>query len=237
MADGNRAGRVYGGRSPAEREAARRQALVNAAIDTLAAGEKLTVRGLCTRTGLTSRYFYENFSSTDALAETAYDTCVAGIAETVAAAFATPHDLPDQIAHAMNALVESLEKDPRAGHILFSHRIADPLIACKRQESTEFFAQITAATAGTAVRSSVDVGHAAQFVVGGVTQLLSVWLNSDDRPDTAAGGLDGPAVARLAATMITALAAQLTEAPTSSSSSPQDPSPTTRTPPLRGDHG
>ena len=221
MADSSRAGRVYGGLSPAEREAARRQNLLDAAIDTLIAGEKLTVRGLCARTGLTSRYFYENFSSTDELAVTAYDTCVAGIAETVASAFATPHDLPVQIERAMTALVETLEKDPRAGHILFSYRIDNPLISRKRQESTAFFARITAATAGASVQSSVDVGHAAQFVVGGVTQLLSVWLNSDE---DASSALDGPAVAGLAATMINALAAQLSEAPTSSSSSSSSPS-------------
>lgn len=268
MADSNKSGRVYGGMSPSERESARRKNLLDAAIDTLIAGEKLTVRGLCARAGLTSRYFYENFRSTDELAETAYDTCVADIAETVAAAFATPQELSDQIDRAMTALVESLEKDPRAGHILFSYRIDNPLISRKRQESTAFFASITAATAGAAVDSAVDVGHAAHFVVGGVTQLLSVWLNSEPGPATdsgsdtgsgaaagtatdtgglrpAGGGaatgpgrpratfpgqppatipaapsdLDGPAVARLASTMIKALATQLASGLTPPSSS------------------
>ena len=51
-------------------------------------------------------------------------------------------------------------------------------------------------------------------MVGGVTQLLSVWLNegekrSDDDDNTGSAPLDGPAVARLATTLITALAAQL----------------------------
>ena len=200
-------GRVYGGQSSAARGARRRQALLNAAIDTLIAGDKLTVRGVCTRTELTSRYFYENFRSTDELAEVAYDTCVAQIATAVASAFSTPQVMSEQISHAMNALVRQLETDPRAGHILFSHRIANRLVARKRQESTTFFALITAETIRGSVRSAVDVEQAAHFVVGGVTQLLSVWLN--ERYGGTPGTRDGDEVAAVATTMITALAAQL----------------------------
>ena len=211
MADEDRPGRVYGGKSSAAREAQRRQSLLDAAIDMLIAGDKLTVRGVCTRTGLTSRYFYENFRSTDALAETAYDTCVADIAVAVTAAFDGPAELDDQISSAMNALVASLEANPRAGHVLFSHRIDNQLISRKRHESTAFFAQITAGMADASATSHVDMEQAAHFVVGGVTQLLSVWLNA--RYGEGDGGSDGAAVARTAATMIGALAAQLADAP------------------------
>lgn len=197
-------GRVYGGKTSADREALRRQSLLDAAIDALIAGDKLTVRGMCTRTGLTSRYFYENFRSIDDLAETAYDTCVTEIATAVATAFAGPAILSAQIENAMAALVASIETNHRAGHVLFSHHINSPLISRKRQESTTFFAQITASTASMSVRSSVDPGQAAHFVVGGVTHLLSAWLNG-----THGDSLDGPAVARLATTMIQALATQL----------------------------
>lgn len=179
---------------------------------------------MCTRTGLTSRYFYENFRSTDELAETAYDTCVTDIAAAVTTAFAGPTEIPAQIENAMTALVASLEANPRAGHVLFSHRIDNQLISRKRQESTAFFAQITASTAEASIRSTVDLGQAAHFVVGGVTQLLSTWLNdtysastspnagTDAEPPTTDGpSLDGPGVARLATTMISALATQLAE--------------------------
>lgn len=227
MATSSGSGRVYGGRSSSDREALRRQRLLDAAIDTLIDGDKLTVRGLCQTAGLTSRYFYENFSSTDELAATAYDTCVAAIAAAVSTAFTGPDEVDRQIADAMHALVAQLEEDPRAGHILFSYRIDNRLITHKRQESTAFFAQITADFATeSSVESTVDVHHAAQFVVGGVTQLLSTWLNArtDHSPDPAdsvrepGGELDGPAVARIATTMITALAARLAvdpETPTS----------------------
>lgn len=214
MAAQGKQGRIYGGLSSADREAQRRQSLLDAAIDQLIAGEKLTVRGVCARTNLTSRYFYENFRSTDELAETAYDTCVAELAAAVTDAFATPAELDAQIASAMTVLVASLEANPRAGHVLFSYRINNPLISRKRQESTAFFAQITAETVGDAAPPGIDAVQAAHFVVGGVTQLLSVWLNegekrSDDDDNTGSAPLDGPAVARLATTLITALAAQL----------------------------
>lgn len=222
MAGRGGAGRVYGGLSPPERGSVRRQSLLDAAIDTLIAGEKLTVRGVCTRTGLTSRYFYENFRSTDHLAAAAYDSCVGDIAAAVTAAFTSRQPLPRRIEIAMSALVDQLEAEPRAGHILFSYRIDNQLISRKRQESTAFFAQLTAATASASVRSTVDVGHAAHFVVGGVTQLLSVWLNArydgaegrdasdpDAQSPGAAAAPDGATVARIATTMITALTAQL----------------------------
>lgn len=215
MAAQGKQGRIYGGLSSADREAQRRQSLLDAAIDQLIAGEKLTVRGVCARTNLTSRYFYENFRSTDELAETAYDTCVAELAAAVTDAFATPAELDAQIASAMTVLVASLEANPRAGHVLFSYRINNPLISRKRQESTAFFAQITAETVGHAAPPGIDAVQAAHFVVGGVTQLLSVWLNEgekrsdDDDNNTGSAPLDGPAVARLATTLITALAAQL----------------------------
>ena len=214
MAAQGKQGRVYGGLSSADREAQRRQSLLDAAIDLLVAGEKLTVRGVCARTGLTSRYFYENFRSTDELADTAYDTCVAELATAVTEAFDAPSGLESQIANAMSVLVTSLEANQRAAHILFSHRISNPLISRKRQESTAFFAQITAITAGDATPAGIDAVQAAHFVVGGVTQLLSVWLNegdkkSDDDDNAGPAPLDGPAVAELATTMITALATQL----------------------------
>ena len=241
MTAGDKPGRVYGGRSSADREAARRQSLLDGAIDTLITGEPLTVRGVCHTTGLTSRYFYENFASTDALAEAAYDACVSTIATEVAAAFAAPPTVEEQISSAMSSLVDALEADPRAGHILFSTRIANALIARKRQESTQFFVGITAATAREAAAEPVPgivLDHAAQFVVGGVTQLLSTWLNArydaqfgaagDEPPDAdrdaggngenhdydgdaepAAPEFDGPTVARTASALITALARQL----------------------------
>lgn len=236
-----RPGRVYGGRTSADREAERRQSLLDAAIDTLIAGDKLTVRGICQKTGLTSRYFYENFASTDALAEAAYDTCVSSIVMQVGAAFAAPPTVAEQVEGAMNALVSVLEADPRAGQILFSARIDNALISRKRQESTQFFVDITATTADESDAqpvSGIDLGHTAQFVVGGVTQLLSTWLNArydaaaaapaepadpaestagekhqndddDDAVTRPAPSLDGPTVARTATMLITTLATQL----------------------------
>lgn len=211
MATDGKPGRVYGGRSSADREAERRQSLLDAAIDTLIAGDKLTVRGACQKTGLTSRYFYENFASSDALAEAAYDTCVSSIATQVASAFAEAPTVDEQISSAMAALVDVLEANPRAGHILFSTRIDNQLIARKRHESTQFFVDITATTADDADAEPVpgiDLRHAAQFVVGGVTQLLSTWLNSR-YDDDAAPSLDGPTVAHTASTLISTLASQL----------------------------
>lgn len=61
--------RLYGGRTKDDRVAMRRQKLVEAAISLAAAGgrDAVMVSNVCAAAGLTSRYFYESFSSREQL--------------------------------------------------------------------------------------------------------------------------------------------------------------------------
>lgn len=62
-------GRLYGGKSGADRKTDRRERLLRAAITLYArlGREGATVTVICAEAGLTTRYFYESFASHDAL--------------------------------------------------------------------------------------------------------------------------------------------------------------------------
>lgn len=81
-------GRFYAGRSPEDRREERRARLLAAGLELI--GEEgvaaVSVRGICSRAGLTPRYFYEEFGTADALARQLFDREFdAGIARVAAA--------------------------------------------------------------------------------------------------------------------------------------------------------
>src|SRR5215472_12686509 len=80
--------RKWRGVDPDARTAERRQRIIEAAIDLLST-EGLggtTVRAVCARTGLHSRYFYESFPSIETLLVAVFDLLAAQFADYVTAA-------------------------------------------------------------------------------------------------------------------------------------------------------
>ena len=67
--------RAYGGRDPSERIAERRERLMDAAIGIYGRGgpDTVSVTAICAQAGLTTRYFYESFSSHDALLHAVFE--------------------------------------------------------------------------------------------------------------------------------------------------------------------
>ena len=66
---------LWGGRTAEERHAERRQRLVDAATEIWvdSGWAAVTMRGVCARTSLNDRYFYEHFSDRDDLLCTVWD--------------------------------------------------------------------------------------------------------------------------------------------------------------------
>ncbi len=64
-----------GGRTGAERRAERRQRLIDAATEIWSESgwAAVTMRGVCAKTGLNDRYFYEDFKTRDELLVAAWD--------------------------------------------------------------------------------------------------------------------------------------------------------------------
>ncbi|TQS44721.1 TetR/AcrR family transcriptional regulator [Cryptosporangium phraense] len=183
--------RTYGGVAGDARAAERRAKLLDAGLDLLGAPDgpgELTVRGVCRRTGLTARYFYESFADRDALTVAVYDGVVAGLgADLLAAVEAAPRTAPGRARAGLATLVRRITEDPRRGRLLFARSLgASPVVAARRAESTRWFVELLTAEVRSFYRIErtprVDV--AAELLVGGVAQILTSLLD---------GQLDVPA--------------------------------------------
>ncbi len=172
--------RPYRGVGAPERVAQRRQRLLEAGLDLLGADPTppdLTVRAICARSGLAARYFYENFSDKDAFIGAVFDWLVSDIAATTQAAIAAA-PAREQSRQGMANIVRTISGDGRVGRLLFSDRLANPVVVRKRAESGALFAMLSGQHAGAAmqVEDNEPVKAAGHFVVGGVAQTLSAWL-------------------------------------------------------------
>lgn len=78
MSGKNQGGRIYGGLNTEQRKAQRRQKFVDAGLEVFGTEgfQSATVRKLCRQAGLTDRYYYESFSSTEDLLMAVYSQCM-----------------------------------------------------------------------------------------------------------------------------------------------------------------
>lgn len=173
--------RPYRGVEAAERLATRRRRLLAAGLELLGAERQdlaeLTVRGICGQAGLAARYFYESFADKDEFVGGVFDWVVAELAATTQAAVAAV-PVHEQTRAGMANIVRTIAGDARIGRLLFSTRLANPVIVRKRAESTALFAMLSGQHVGDALRVPANerIKAAAHFVVGGVGQTISAWL-------------------------------------------------------------
>lgn len=171
--------RSYGGEAGDARVARRRATLIDATLDLLAEDEvgAVTVRGICTRAGLTPRYFYESFAGADELVAAAYDEVIGEIAQRALTAFHAATDTRSRVEGAVRALVGVIESDRRKGLVLFTDTLRSAVVAAKRAESTRLFVNLTAESAREAlgVKPGPEMTAAAYFQVGGLGRLLASW--------------------------------------------------------------
>ena len=180
MADSTSA-RPYRGVQAGERLAERRSRLLAAGLDLLGSDRQdiseLTVRGVCRRAGLASRYFYESFSDKDEFIGAVFDWVVAELAATTQAAVAAV-PAHEQTRAGMANIVGTMADDARVGRLLFSTRLANSVLARKRAELGGLFAVLSGRHAIDVLRAPANdsVKAGAHFGVGGVGQTLSAWL-------------------------------------------------------------
>ncbi|MGD9621760.1 MAG: TetR/AcrR family transcriptional regulator [Mycolicibacterium sp.] len=175
--------RPYRGVDAAERIAQRRRRLLEAGLDLLGGqvvpGD-LTVRSICSQSGLAARYFYESFADKDVFVGEVFDWVIADIAATTQAAVAAA-PAREQSRAGMANIVRTISEDLRVGRLLFSAHLANPVVVRKRAESGALFAMLSGQHAGIALRLEPNdrIRAAGHFVVGGVAQTLSAWLSGE----------------------------------------------------------
>lgn len=195
--------RPYRGIEAADRVAERRRRFLEAGLDILGSDSDLsdlTVRGICGRAGVALRYFYESFTDKDDLVAAVFDWVIADIAATTQAAVAAA-PLNEQSRAGMANIVRAIAADTRVGRLLFSSQLSNPVVVRKRTESFALMALLTFQHAGSlGAQNSERIKAASHFVVGGVTQMITAWLegditlNNDQLVDQLAAMIDGLAV-------------------------------------------
>ena len=165
----------YRGSSAAERRAARREALIRAAI--LVYGERgyrnATVKSICDAAGLTERYFYESFANSEALLAESYRAVTGLLLNRLAeVGAATPGEPADRVRAILSCYFEALAGDPRSAR-LFLVEIAgvsaelDRVFAASLEAFGDLIERILGGAADPLLRKAV---------VGGVIHLASDWV-------------------------------------------------------------
>ncbi|MVU78792.1 TetR family transcriptional regulator [Nocardia sp. ET3-3] len=179
--------RTYGGVSADERRTQRRAALLDAALDILGAQgiDKLTVSALCSGASLNERYYYENFDGRDAVLSALFDTIAEELAAALLAAVTTAADDPRTKAHAaITAGIGVLTEDPRKARVALLISSATPELRTRTTHTIKAFANLVAAEGIdfyglTEAEPSPVIGFRATYLVGGLVQTLTAWLQGD----------------------------------------------------------
>jgi AcrR family transcriptional regulator len=176
--------RPYGGVDADERRELRRQRFMEAGLDLLGQTDPddLTVRAICTESGLTARYFYENFTDKDAFVEVVFDHVTARMATTTQAAVAAAPPSEQNRAGISN-IIGMIARDPRIGRLLFSTQISNAALLRKRAQQGELFIALSGEHIQNALRVDGNdrIKATAAFVVGGVHQAITAWLSGEVR--------------------------------------------------------
>lgn len=179
--------RNYAGQTADERRARRRAALIEAGVELLGTRgfSDTTVTAVCATSGVTERYFYENFTGRDALFEAVFAHLLAITQRAVLdAVLAAPHSADAKARAAIGAFVDLIVADPRLARIGFVESLAQPTLRALRQASLRSFSDLVADQA-EAFYGPVPVGHAprvrlaAVLLTGGLFETLMHWLDGD----------------------------------------------------------
>ncbi len=170
----------WAGLSRAERQAERRRLLVRAAFELFGEdGEAaVTVRSVCRRSELNTRYFYENFADTDELLGATYDFVVGDLIVALAGAMA---DLPDDRARlkaGIRTVLDFSSEDPRRGKLLFTEARTNPVLAARRSTIQEQLRKSVLDEGPTPSRPAriTDLVGAAMYA-GAMAELAQQWLS------------------------------------------------------------
>lgn len=188
---GSAPGRSYGGMSAEERRTARRAVLLEAGRDLWCeqgwAG--VSMRGVCARTGLTDRYFYENFDDRDALlvavAEGVRDEGLGLMLSALEPHLSDP--LLVQLRAVLTAVIEFIATDPGGAQIFFGdHGGSEALEALRRKMIETVVGLFLDVMGPRLVDASMEfeLRLTLQLGIGGFVEAASAW-RAGDIPGTA----------------------------------------------------
>jgi AcrR family transcriptional regulator len=178
--------RRYRGITPAERQADRRERLMEAGLDLFGtlgyAGT--SVRALSAAASLNSRYFYESFTSREDLLYSVYQRIVGDIFTRTGEAVAQEDTIEAQARAGLRAAWTAVTEDRRKARIVALEVVGvSERLERLRHETRQALAQLTAdnamSLAGSDIRLRLDPVLTARFLMGGVVEVLLEWINGD----------------------------------------------------------
>ena len=167
-----------------DRRAERRALLVEAAFELFGAeGEgAVSVRSVCRRTALNTRYFYESFTDTDELLGAVYDTTAAGLNAEVESAIAnTDGSEAARLRAGIRAVLGFSSADPCRGRVLFTEARANPVLTARRMIAQDVLRQLVLSERASAHPGEVPVATAvaAAIFTGAMAELAQQWLSGN----------------------------------------------------------
>ncbi len=182
---GSESGRVYGGRTTAQRRAERRDRLLAAGLELVGtvgwAGA--SVERLCATAGVATRSFYEEYASREALLLAVYsgvlDEATAAVATALAA---TPERLEERVPAGLSAYVDFVTADPRRAVVVHREVRVAGVLEDQRRAGFLSFALLVEHEAGR-IGTRRGAGRlTALALAGAVNELLIDWVGAEPRP-------------------------------------------------------
>lgn len=173
---------MWGGRTAAERHAERRQRLIDAATEIWVESgwAAVTMRGVCARTSLNDRYFYEHFADRDELLATVWD----GIKDDLIANLVTvltedPGRPPiETLSKGIAVVVGRISDDPGWAQIMFGHHLGSAVLEQRRTAVLHQATDIMVGAAKPFLKPDADVlglRMDALVGIGGFVELMTAW--------------------------------------------------------------
>ncbi len=181
---------IYRGQSSLERQAERRERLLDTAIDLFGtAGYSASpIDMICAAAGVTARHFYQQFESREALLRAAYDAIIADTQRAVLLALAGAGTTEERISAGVRAFVHAYLDDPRRGRIAcvevvgISQDLERHRRSVRRAFASIIQAQAEALVAAGRLERQWDYDVAGVALMGGVNELIDDWISRRDKP-------------------------------------------------------
>ena len=173
---------TWGGRTAQARRAARRQQLIDAAIDIWADSgwAAVSLRSVCARAGLNDRYFRESFADRDTLLAAAWDQVRDETTATLATAISDRGSSPplEVLRRAVEAVVTSFATDQRRTQVLFGDHAGSEVLERRRRGLIFLVTDMLATGMRPSLRNGVNYDEFHRTVlmaVGGFVELTTAW--------------------------------------------------------------
>lgn len=171
--------RPYRGVSAEVRRGDRRERLLEACLDVVAAVgvNDTTVDAICAQAGLSKRYFYESFPDREAALVAALDLVFDAVRAAIAGVLAEGAPT-DRVSRTVSVLVKTLAADERAAR-LYIEAPRHPALEERRIAAFDEFTQLLVQYVLDLDGDDPAARAATLLVVAGTTEVLSRWLAGD----------------------------------------------------------